>query len=134
KSALKSARRQGYLISVECSPPEGALYKTLTGFIDSCYFSVSHVERGLNRLTLMLMERMVTSSPRALAKTIEKILENPFVPYLYAVSLRKVLAETEKVSAVSKASVVLDLVARMVETEGKVIIFTQFRESQEYLA
>jgi SNF2 family DNA or RNA helicase len=134
ETAVKFTQRKVHLLPVEFSPAEAALYRTLNGFIDSCYFSVSHVEKGLNRLTLMLMERMVTSSPRALAKTIEKILENPFVPYLYAVSLRKVLAETEKVREVSKATQVLDLVTRMVETEGKVIIFTQFRESQEYLA
>lgn len=134
ETAVKFTQRKVHLLPVEFSPAENALYKTLNGFIDSCYFSVSHVEKGLNRLTLMLMERMVTSSPRALAKTIEKILENPFVPYLYAVALRKVLAETEKVRLVSKAAVVLELVQRMAETEGKVIIFTQFRESQEYLA
>jgi SNF2 family DNA or RNA helicase len=120
-----------HLIPVEFSPTEAALYKTLNGFIDSCYFSVSHVERGLNRLTRMLMERMVTSSPRALARTIAKILENPFVPYLYAVALRRVHAEAEKVQGVTKAKVVLDMIAQM---DGKIIIFTQFRESQEYLA
>lgn len=131
ETSIPFTQRNVHLIPVDFSKQELATYQYLNQFIASSYGGLSHFERGINRLTLILLERMVTSSPQALISTLARILVNPALPPGFAEQLAQLSKMAQKIKAVSKARRVLDIVRGLDE---KVIIFTQFRETQEYVA
>ena len=120
-------------VSLEAIPfdkREEELYSTLYDFVRAHYAGLGYFEEGLNRLTLMLLERMVTSSPQALLGSLQKILTNRNIPRHYRHYLEKIEGLAVKAKTCSKARRVCKLVKN---TDEKVVVYTQFRDSQEHL-
>ncbi|MBI4867467.1 MAG: DEAD/DEAH box helicase [Candidatus Wallbacteria bacterium] len=131
ETSIPFTQRNVHLIPVEFGKQELETYSYLNQFISSSYGSVSHFEKGINRLTLILLERMVTSSPQSLISTLERILVNPSLPPGFAEQLAHLKRMALKIKTVAKVKKAVDIVKSV---KDKIIIFTQFRETQEHLA
>jgi SNF2 family DNA or RNA helicase len=119
------------LIEVGLEGAEGDLYHSLDMFIRENYTHLPYFEKGLNRLTLMLLERMVTSSPQALQGTIFRLLEKGNLPPSFEEGLRRIHARAEALTVPAKFRAVKEVVGRNKE---KVLVYTQFRDTQAALA
>ncbi|MBI3893946.1 MAG: ATP-dependent helicase, partial [Candidatus Wallbacteria bacterium] len=130
ETSIPFTQRNVHLIPVDFGKQELLTYTYLNQFISSSYGSVSHFEKGINRLTLILLERMVTSSPHALISTLERILVNPSLPPGFAEQLATLKKMALKIKTVAKVKKAIDIVTGV---KDKIILFTQFRETQEHL-
>lgn len=118
------------LVSVEPTGAELRLQEALHGFVKDNYASVSFFDRGVNKLTMMLLERMLTSSPRALADTMDRLHRNGNVAEGMGSRLAALAKQARQVRSASKLKATVDLLKKLDE---RVIIYTQFRRTQEYL-
>lgn len=119
------------LVPVRLEGEEGDLYHMLDMFIREHYAQLPYFEKGMNRLTLMLLERMVTSSPRALAGTITRLLEKGNLPPSFVEGLDRIRTKAESLDIPAKLRAALDAVKK---ADDRVLIYTQFRDSQAALA
>jgi len=124
-------RRQVELEPVPFNPEEEALYSDLYQFVREHYGQLGYFDAGLNRLTLMLLERIVTSSPQGFVASVTRMLENPAMAPYYRDRLKKLLVLAKAVKRCSKTERTVEEVMKIDE---KVVIYTQFRESQRCLA
>ncbi len=111
---------------------EVKLYAQLTEFIRQRYFTLpTHKNpRGINRLTLILLQKLMGSSTHALRRALEKMIASNFYKDDFDTNLRNLLEMARNIKSSKKAEVLLDLVKTVNE---KIIIFTQFRGTQDYL-
>lgn len=123
--------RKVHLVHVPLVGQEGDLYKQLDDFIRDNYANLPYFEKGINRLTLMLLERMVTSSPQALAGTIGRLLEKGTLPPTFQEGLEKIQGHARGLVAPAKFEAALKVVQGAKE---RILIYTQFRDTQIGLA
>ncbi|MBF0499426.1 MAG: DEAD/DEAH box helicase [Candidatus Riflebacteria bacterium] len=111
---------------------EQKLYSELTEFIRRRYFTLpTHKNpRGINRLTLILLQKLMGSSTQALQRALEKMITSNFYKDDFDDSLRRLLDMAKNTGMSRKAEVLMKLMGNLNE---KVIIFTQFRGTQDYL-
>lgn len=104
---------------------ERDLYDSVTEYVKSAY----QQDRG-QKLVLMLLQKEVVSSPAALERTIRKQLDNQPA---HRQELRRILDKIDDVKMVTKQERLFDIVeeAREHVEKGRVIVFTQFRATQE---
>ena len=109
------------------TPAERDLYDTVTEYVQTAYSE----NRG-GKLVLMLLQKEVTSSPAALRHTIARRLEEGEHP-AHASRLADILDRIDDVETVTKQERLLDIVteARDRVEKGRVIVFTQFRATQQ---
>jgi SNF2 family DNA or RNA helicase len=118
------------LVPVALEGEEGELYRQLDAFIRDNYAHLPYFEKGINRLTLMLLERMVTSSPQALAGTIARLLEKGSLPPSFQEGLQRIQDRATQLAMPAK----FEAVAKVVDgAKERVLIYTQFRDTQEAL-
>ena len=129
---IKFPQRFVHTQSIELNPDEAELYRELTDFIRKRYFTLpTHKNpRGINRLTLILLQKLMGSSTHALAKALEKMIASNFYKDDFDHSLKNLLELAKKVGPSRKGQVLMELLNNIDE---KVIIFTQFRGSQDYI-
>lgn len=130
---IKFPQRFVHTESVVLNDDEMALYNELTEFIRRRYFTLPthNNPRGINRLTLILLQKLMGSSPQALTRALAKMIASNYYKDEFDHSLKKLHHMAEQVGMSRKTQVLLELMRNMDE---KVIIFTQFRGSQDYLA
>ncbi|GAB4283235.1 MAG: hypothetical protein Kow0029_29240 [Candidatus Rifleibacteriota bacterium] len=130
---IKFPQRFVHTHSIELNPDEAELYRELTEFIRKRYFTLpTHKNpRGINRLTLILLQKLMGSSTQALAKALEKMIASNFYKDDFDQSLQKLLTMAKNVGP-SKKTQVLSEILKNIKDE-KVIIFTQFRGTQDFL-
>ncbi|MEK6985252.1 MAG: SNF2-related protein [Candidatus Thermoplasmatota archaeon] len=124
ETGLKFPERRVETHRVKASPGEYALHHAVSNFIRSYKdFFESH-------LALMVLEREVASSAPALAKTIDNML-----PKVKDAEVAKAMEELKAMAGDikrnSKVNLILDIAKN---TKEKIILFTQFRETQELLS
>ncbi len=129
---LAFTERRVDLVPVPMQGEEAALYATLDRFLRTHYATLPYFEKGLNRLTLMLLERMVTSSPRALAGTVDRLLAKGSLPPVFASGLEEIGTRARALATPAKLVATRKLLAD--EEPDRVLIYTQFRDTQEALA
>lgn len=129
---IKFPQRFVHTHSIELNPDEAELYRELTDFIRKRYFTLpTHKNpRGINRLTLILLQKLMGSSTHALAKALDKMIASNFYKDDFDNSLKKLLDMARGVKHSKKGQVLMEIVRSLNE---KVIIFTQFRATQDYL-
>ncbi|NCB38123.1 MAG: DUF2075 domain-containing protein, partial [Erysipelotrichia bacterium] len=129
---IKFPQRFVHTHSVELNPDEADLYRELTDFIRKRYFTLpTHKNpRGINRLTLILLQKLMGSSTHALAKALDKMIASNFYKDDFDHSLKKLLDMAKNVKHSKKGQILMEIVRSLNE---KVIIFTQFRGTQDYL-
>ncbi len=129
---IKFPQRFVHTYSIDLNDDEKALYAELTDFIRKKYFTLpTHKNpRGINRLTLILLQKLMGSSTHALAKALDKMIASNFYKDDFDVSLKKLLEMAKNVKHSKKGQVLMEIVKSLNE---KVIIFTQFRGTQDYI-
>jgi len=129
---IKFPQRFVHTHSIELNPDEAELYRELTDFIRKRYFTLpTHKNpRGINRLTLILLQKLMGSSTHALAKALDKMITSNFYKDDFDSSLKKLLDMARNVKHSKKGQVMMEIIKSLNE---KVIIFTQFRGTQDYI-
>ena len=112
------------------TPAERDLYEAVTDYVRSAY----RQSQG-QKLVLMTLQKEVVSSPAALQQTVEKQLEGDDVQPDRVGPLKQILERIDAIETPTK----LDRVQRITREarervdKGRVIIFTQFRATQQEL-
>lgn len=129
---IKFPQRFVHTYSIDLNDDEAALYRELTDFIRKKYFTLpTHKNpRGINRLTLILLQKLMGSSAYALTKALEKMIASNFYKDDFDESLQKLLEMARNVKHSKKGQVLMEIIKNVKE---KVIIFTQFRGTQDYI-
>jgi len=129
---IKFPQRFVHTESVALNDDEAKLYEELTEFIRRRYFTLptQNNPRGINRLTLILLQKLMGSSTQALERALAKMVNSNFYKDDFGHSLRKLLDMARNTRLSRKAEIMLELVGSLNE---KVIIFTQFRGTQDFL-
>ncbi len=129
---IKFPQRFVHTYSVDLNEDEAALYAELTDFIRKKYFTLpTHKNpRGINRLTLILLQKLMGSSTYALAKALDKMIASNQYKDEFDESLQRLLDMAKNVKTSKKGQVLMEIIKTVKE---KVIIFTQFRGTQDYL-
>lgn len=129
---IKFPQRFVHTYSIDLNEDEKALYAELTDFIRKKYFTLptQNNARGINRLTLILLQKLMGSSTHALAKALDKMIAGNQYKDDFDSSLKKLLDMARSIKHSKKMEVLMEIVKSLNE---KVIIFTQFRGSQEYI-
>lgn len=113
----------------EPSKQERELYEAVSDYVRGAYSE----DQG-QKLVLMLLQKEVVSSPAALKQTIEKRLYEQS-ELTHADELESILDLIEDIDTVTKQERLLDIVkeARNNVEMGRVIVFTQFRATQQQI-
>ena len=129
---IKFPQRYVHTHSIDLNPDEAELYRELTDFIRKRYFTLpTHKNpRGINRLTLILLQKLMGSSTQALAKALGKMISSNFYKDDFDQSLKKLYDMARNIKHSRKGQVLMEIVRSLNE---KVIIFTQFRGTQDYI-
>ena len=111
----------------EPTEKERELYESVSEYVKGAYSQ----SQG-QKLVLMLLQKEVVSSPVALKHTIEKRLDEQS-ELTHANELESILELIEKIETVTKQERLLDIVEEVRENVemGRVIVFTQFRATQQ---
>ncbi|MBF0405953.1 MAG: DEAD/DEAH box helicase [Candidatus Riflebacteria bacterium] len=129
---IKFPQRFVHTETVTLNEDEASLYVELTDFIRSRYFTLpTHKNpRGINRLTLILLQKLMGSSTQALQRALEKMVMSNFYRDDFDNSLKRLLDKANSIKSSRKSEVLLELMNGLTD---KVIIFTQFRGTQDFL-
>lgn len=129
---IKFPQRFVHTESVSLNEDEAHLYAELTEFIRRRYYTLPthNNPRGINRLTLILLQKLMGSSTHALARALQKMISSNLYKDDFDTSLKKLLHLAQSVKMSRKTEVLLDL---MKDLKDKVIIFTQFRGTQDFI-
>ncbi len=129
---IKFPQRFVHTYDIELNEDEMELYRELTAFIRRKYYTLpTHRNlRGINRLTLILLQKLMGSSTQALAKALEKMIASNNYKDEFDSSLNKLLDLARNIRSSKKAEVLTEVIESVDE---KVIIFTQFRGTQDFL-
>ena len=114
-------------VTVDLTAPERELYDRLSRFVHSMLRSGA----GLSRMSLMTLQKELGSSTHAALATLRKLAEEPRVPMSIRNSLRELAAMAQVVSASAKLDCLVGLVK---ERNDRMLVFTQYRESQAAIA
>ncbi|SDN15003.1 Helicase conserved C-terminal domain-containing protein [Halogranum gelatinilyticum] len=111
----------------EPSPAERDLYQSVTDYVRTAYS-----EGGGQKLVLMTLQKEVVSSPAALRQTVEKQLDEGKQP-AHTDQLEQILERVDAIETPTKLDRVQNITAEARERvdKGRVIVFTQFRATQQ---
>jgi superfamily II DNA or RNA helicase len=124
ETGLRFPERKVETHRVTASQGEYALHAAVSNFIRTYKaFFESH-------LALMVLEREVASSAPALAKTLGNMLEKPHDPEVQ-LAMEELRHQADSIKRNSKVNLIVDIAKN---TKEKMIVFTQFRETQELLS
>jgi len=129
---IKFPQRFVHTEPIHLNKDEAELYYELTEFIRRRYFTLPTHDnpRGINRLTLILLQKLMGSSTQALERALSKMISSNYYKDAFDDSLRKLLTMAKNTGMSKKAEVLMNL---MKDLKEKIIIFTQFRGTQDYL-
>ncbi|MCA1819743.1 MAG: DEAD/DEAH box helicase, partial [Halobacteriales archaeon] len=124
ETGLKFPERKVETHRVKASKGEYDLHRAVSDFIRNYKaFFESH-------LALMVLEREVASSAPALSKTIDNMMQKVHDPEV-AKAMEDLKHQADAIKRNAKVNLISDIATN---TKEKMIVFTQFRETQELLA
>jgi superfamily II DNA or RNA helicase len=127
---LRFTRRWARTDRVVLSEPERALYDTVTRFVRD-QLRVAGGRGGLTRMALVMLQMALGSSTRAAASTLRNMADNDKLP----AAQRQALTELgERAAALEGHAKVERLLKLLQEFPDKLVVFTQFRATQEVVA
>lgn len=113
-------------------PGERALYDGLSDFIqDELALAAGDVGRPHLRLVLAVLQRGLTSSPAAVAQTLRKLAADPTIEPGSHARLKNFLVLAEAIPSSRKSQATAELLTRF--GDDKVLVFTEFRRTQDHL-
>jgi len=122
-------RRIAHTERVRPAPAERELYQTVSSFVRS------HLRekgpRGLSRIALITLQKELGSCPQAAAPTLERLASGARLGASEQAALVDLAGVARALEANAKADCLLQLLERFPDP---MVVFTQFREAQNYLA
>jgi len=129
-TALELPPRRVHAVAVRLSPGERRLYDDVTEFVRGAYASSSGRLPFAAKLTLIVLQREIGSSTFAAARTLAKLRDGDTFG----------LEDRERLAALHEEAIRIDrnvkadhLLAFLRATEEKVLLFTQYVRTLEYL-
>ena len=126
KVDIRFPKRQAAVYHLELSEPEWMLYNDVTDYIRR-RFKDRDSDKHL-RLTLMTLQKELSSSPQALAQTLRKMVADRAHGDNVRAELQRFLELAESIPTSRKLRAVREILARY---PGKFLIFTEYRQTQE---
>src|SRR5208282_2785070 len=126
---LQFTRRWAKTERIALSPPEQSLYQDVTEFVRG-HLRASKETAALTRMALVMLQMAMGSSSQAAAGTLGKMAEHPKLETVERQRLLDLAARASAQRENTKAQRLIDLVG---EYRDKMVIFTQFRATQEML-
>jgi SNF2 family DNA or RNA helicase len=126
---LQFTRRWARTDYVPPTPAEQALYDAVAGFVRQ-HLAAAGRKGGLSRMALIALQMALGSSSQAAAGTLHNLSETPDLPGSDRETLERLAEQARNLTDSSKAQHLLQLLA---EYPDKMVIFTQFRATQEML-
>ncbi len=127
---LRFTRRWARTDRVTLTAPERALYDAVTGFVRA-QLPQTGGRGALTRMALIALQMAMGSSSQAAAGTLENMTANEKLPADQRRTLADLAARAEALTEHSKVERLLGLLR---EFPDKLVLFTQFRRTQEMLA
>ncbi|HYM40162.1 MAG TPA: SNF2-related protein [Thermoplasmata archaeon] len=122
--------RRVHSVPVRLTPPERRLYDDVTDFVREAWGGPSGHLPLPARLTLIVLQREIGSSTFATARTLEKLEHSP----LFSAEEQTRLASLREAAAAIRDNVKAEHLGAFLErTEEKVLVFTQYLRTLEYL-
>ncbi len=122
--------RRVHSLPVRLTPEERRLYDDVTGFVRDAWGVTSGRLPLPARLTLIVLQREIGSSTFATAQTLAKMEHSPLFGFEEQARLAALRAEAEAIRDNVKASHLRSFLA---STDEKVLVFTQYLRTLEYL-
>jgi SNF2 family DNA or RNA helicase len=128
---LQFTRRWAKTEYLRLSPPEHALYQDVTGFVRGHLRAAKAKEGGaLNRMALLSLQMAMGSSSQSAAGTLRKIADQPKLP---ADDRARLVDLADRALAQHESTKIGRLLGLLDEVGDKMVIFTQFRATQELI-
>jgi len=128
---LQFTRRWAKTEYLRLSPPEHSLYEDVTAFVRGHLRAAQSKESGaLNRMALLSLQMAMGSSSQAAAGTLRKIADQPKLP---AADRTRLVDLADRALAQQESTKVGRLLGLLDETGDKMVIFTQFRATQDLI-
>ncbi|MCL5276015.1 MAG: DEAD/DEAH box helicase [Chloroflexi bacterium] len=126
-------RRFAHTLVVEPSPEEKALYDEVTGFVRSHLRDSAESSKGaaLSRMALITLQKELGSSSMASAATLARLAENKGLRRGDANALHDLALRAGRQHSNAKVDQLLKLLA---DIPDKMVIFTQFRRTQDVVS
>ena len=128
KVGIKIPARRAAILHLELPQPERKLYDDVSAFIRA---SLQSSKNGMVILSLMTLQRELTSSPAALASTLDKMSKDVKHGTSNCGKLARLAKRAKDIHVGIKIHMTMELLQHF---PGKFIIFTEFRKTQEVLA
>ncbi len=119
-------RRRAAIVHLDLSEPEWQLYAEVTDYIRRRFKDIDS-NKSL-RLTLITLQKELSSSPQALAATLRKMTADREHGDAVRAELNRFLTLAESIDTGRKLLAVRDI---LMSTPGKFLIFTEYRETLE---
>jgi SNF2 family DNA or RNA helicase len=130
---LQFTRRWAKTEYLRLSPPEHSLYQDVTEFVRSHLGAAKTKDKesgSLNRMALLSLQMAMGSSSQAAAGTLRKIAEQPKLP---AADRTRLLDLADRAVTQVESTKLSRLLERLEGAGDKMVIFTQFRATQEQI-
>ncbi len=128
KVNIQFTRRRAAIYHLSLSEDEWRLYADFSDYIRRRYRTAEN-DKAL-RLTLITLQRELSSSPQAVAGTLRKMIDDPGYGDETRAELRDYLELAESIAVGRKLEAVREIMA---EFPGKFLIFTEFRRTQDVI-
>ncbi|HQY90311.1 SNF2-related protein [Caldilinea sp.] len=126
KVNVQFPRRQAAIYHLELSEPEWMLYRQVTEYIRRRFNDADSTKHL--RLTLLTLQKELSSSPQALAGTLRKMLADTGHSEGVRAELQRFVELAEAIPQSRKLGAVCEILERF---PGKFLIFTEYRQTQE---
>ncbi len=128
QSSIEFTTRNVEAITIELSQKERALYTEVTEFIREAYQKRKESHRSI--LSLITLQREICSSSYASMCTLETMMKDKRITIEEQLRLQELYHMAESIPSYSKVERVIELVQQI---QDKVIIFTEYRATQDFL-
>ncbi|MBE3551602.1 MAG: DEAD/DEAH box helicase [Kyrpidia tusciae] len=115
-------------VPLQLSPEERVFYEAVTAFIREEYRR--RIDTSQNVLHLITLQREMCSSPYAALNTLERMAKDEAHPPGFRARLLELCELGARIPAYTKVETTIDLVNQI---HDKVIVFTEYRASQDFL-
>jgi SNF2 family DNA or RNA helicase len=126
---LQFTRRYARTDAVALTPGARALYDSITAFVRSGLRS-DKTQAGMNRMTLVMLQMAIGSSASAAAGMLDNMLDKPHLSSEQRSHLGELAEQAKREDNNAKADRLFQLLR---DFPDKLVVFTQFRKTQEML-
>nr|WP_236588029.1 SNF2-related protein [Tumebacillus amylolyticus] len=129
EGGVQFTKRNVQSLLLDLYPEERELYESVTDFIKEQYTKMREEGKG-NFLQLITLQRQICSSPYAALVSLKNMKESEKTPSDIRGRVEELYQMAEKIPAYKKIDKLIELIKTM---DDKVIIFTEYRATQDFI-